>query len=392
MTRKPLILAGASVAVVLGVVASLALPGLLAPSVDEEVVAPPPETARVERGDVAVTAEVEGWLGYGDPRPLVAQGSGTVTWLPEVGTALTAGSVAWRIDERPVPVFVGETPLYRAIGAVPAADAPPSDAGQEAGAVPGADPADADSPSAAPPTAPPTIVATGRDAEMAAQNLVDLGYLSATVQARPGAFLAEAIRIMQRDLGLPVTGRLDPGDVVVLPTAARVADVLGAVGTATGAEMLAVTDQGASVTVDATPRDLGQVQAGAAVTVIAPDGTEHGGSVTSVGTEYARSDEDGGPAGGGGAQPSVRVVVALADAAAFAGIDTAPVRVRFTTQTRQGVLWVPATALVALAEGGYAVQRPDGALTGVDIGLHADDRVELVGGDVVEGDELVVAR
>jgi hypothetical protein len=57
------------------------------------------------------------------------------------------------------------------------------------------------------------------------------------------------------------------------------------------------------------------------------------------------------------------------------------------------VLAVPANALLALLEGGYAVERvTDGGgteLVAVETGLFADGWVE-VSGDLAEGDEVVV--
>jgi hypothetical protein len=51
------------------------------------------------------------------------------------------------------------------------------------------------------------------------------------------------------------------------------------------------------------------------------------------------------------------------------------------------------TALVALAEGGYAVEVADGATThlvGVDTGLFAGGNVEVTGAALREGQRVVV--
>jgi hypothetical protein len=59
------------------------------------------------------------------------------------------------------------------------------------------------------------------------------------------------------------------------------------------------------------------------------------------------------------------------------------------------VLTVPVDALLALREGGYAVELADAGgdthLSGVELGLFADGRVQ-VEGDVEEGDQVVVPR
>ena len=56
---------------------------------------------------------------------------------------------------------------------------------------------------------------------------------------------------------------------------------------------------------------------------------------------------------------------------------------------------VPVTALIATLDGGYAVDvvRKGGKTmrVPVELGLIADTRVQITGGDLDEGDEVVVA-
>jgi hypothetical protein len=56
-------------------------------------------------------------------------------------------------------------------------------------------------------------------------------------------------------------------------------------------------------------------------------------------------------------------------------------------------LVVPVTALLALSEGGYAVELENGTLVGVEIGLIQDTRVQILPttGDLSEGDLVVIA-
>jgi multidrug efflux pump subunit AcrA (membrane-fusion protein) len=68
--------------------------------------------------------------------------------------------------------------------------------------------------------------------------------------------------------------------------------------------------------------------------------------------------------------------------------------VRIVTASRPNVLAVPVNALVALAEGGYALEvvGAGGAThyVGVQLGLFDSGWVELTSGDVHEGDRVVV--
>jgi hypothetical protein len=75
----------------------------------------------------------------------------------------------------------------------------------------------------------------------------------------------------------------------------------------------------------------------------------------------------------------------LADPAAAANLDAAPVTVNVTDRAVKGVLAVPITALVALACGGYGVlvdQRatPGRRLVAVTPGLFATTLVQITAG------------
>ena len=101
------------------------------------------------------------------------------------------------------------------------------------------------------------------------------------------------------------------------------------------------------------------------------------------------------PAGDGAGEgdPTVELVVSLDDAKATGRLDQAPVDASITTEVRKGVLAVPVSALLALAEGGYAVEvERDGRrqLVGVETGLFADGQVEVEGQGLRAGDRVVV--
>jgi hypothetical protein len=86
--------------------------------------------------------------------------------------------------------------------------------------------------------------------------------------------------------------------------------------------------------------------------------------------------------------------------------DQAPVKVFITTEVSQGVLYVPVNALIALAEGGYAVEIYNGdpeseafrgesgvdtTYVGVEIGVFTDGYVEIIG-NISEGQLVIVPR
>jgi hypothetical protein len=88
------------------------------------------------------------------------------------------------------------------------------------------------------------------------------------------------------------------------------------------------------------------------------------------------------------------VTVGLDDAATAKKVDTGPVGLQFDGERRKGVLTVAVEALLALREGGYAVEVVSGAgsrLVAVQLGLFADGRVEVTGDGLAEGVRVVTA-
>jgi hypothetical protein len=75
-------------------------------------------------------------------------------------------------------------------------------------------------------------------------------------------------------------------------------------------------------------------------------------------------------------------------------LDEAPVDVLIVSDSASNVLAVPVTALLALSEGGYAVEVVDEGgsthLVGVETGLFADGLIEVTSSGLSAGDLVVV--
>lgn len=338
-------LAGVGVALVAGagLAVALQLGAATGGGAEEPPAAARTATAVVERGDLALTARLDGSIGFGAAAPLTSKASGTITWLPAVGDRLERGAVALRADERAVPVLIGSIPLYRDIVGW----------GME-----------------------------GADVDMVAENLMELGFLERSDAAgyRTDAAFRAAVRDWQQSLGLERTGDLGPAAAVVLGKPGRVATVSAKLGDAAGGEPLAVTAATRVVEASVPASDAGAIAAGAEATIELPDGRTTAGTITSVTTS------------GEGPDAKVGAVVAIADQSAVEGIDAAAVTVRVATRSVEDVLIVPVAALLALAEGGYALQDEQGGLHAVELGLVADDRVEVSGDGIEAGMTVVTAR
>ncbi len=137
--------------------------------------------------------------------------------------------------------------------------------------------------------------------------------------------------------------------------------------------------------------EAGRMRRGDKVSIALPDAREIPGRVTSVSTTVQGGEDEGAEVAYAGAPASVRMTVVPDDGASVGNLDSATVRVTCATQTRRGVLVVPVGALLALQEGGYALQRPDGRLVAVRTGLFARGRVEVSGAGLAEGQRVVTA-
>src|SRR6266487_4020627 len=324
--RPKLLITGAAVVILGGTVAGLAL--AWGSAAKEPVANPalPPATAKVSRTTLEETKRAAGTLGYGDAVPVSAAGTGTLTWIAPEGSTVKRGEPLFKLDERPVVALYGSLPLYRTL----------------------------------------RVGVEGTDVKQFEENLSKLGYTGFTVDGTYTAATAQAVRRWQADLGLPETGAVEPGQVVVTPGAVRVAEHTARVGdriggdTGGGASVLSYTGMTRLITVELAVAGQGAVK----------------GRIAQVGTVATTpeqtSDASGGqassaPSGSSStaADARIQVTVTIADQKKLGSLDGAPVDVDFVSQARNDVLAVPVAALLALPNGGYGVQVIDGDATRV---------------------------
>ena len=277
---------------------------------------------------------------------------GIVTRLAEIGSTVEPGGNLYTLDGSvPVVLMAGATPAWRAMA-------------------PG--------------------MTGGRDVRQLEQNLQDLGYGSAdlTIDNHWDAATTAAVKAWQKALGVAQTGSIDLGRIVFEPSALRVTETSVALGgtVGPGSAVLAATTIRRVVSVDLDSAAQTSVKVGDTVDIILPDGTSTTtGVVSEVGTVAT--------AGQNGENPTISVTVTLDDPTATGALDQAPVQVAITTATATDVLAVPVEALVALLEGGYAVEIQQGAAqsyVGVQLGLFANGWVEITGNGLKDGQTVVV--
>lgn len=112
---RKLLITGTAVAILGVAVAGWALAWGPAAKQPKATPALPPATAKVTRTTLVDTRTLPGTLGYGDPVPISATGTGTLTWIAPVGSIVKQGEPLFKVDERPVVVLYGSVPLYRTL-------------------------------------------------------------------------------------------------------------------------------------------------------------------------------------------------------------------------------------------------------------------------------------
>ncbi len=352
-----------AILVALGLVGAVSIAALVVTAADDPTAATDPSaspsgvsaTATVERRTLSVTEDLDGTLGYDGDLSLVGNLRGTLTRAAASGDVLEAGDVAYEVDgKQRAVVMVGARPAWRSM---------------QSG------------------------VSNGADIKQLEQNLKTLGYGDALkVDTRWTDATTRAVKRWQKASGLTKDGIVDLGEVVFLTEPLRVTErsVEPGYNAGPGSAILKGTSTRQVVSLDLAADRQDIIAIGDVVAVTMPDGSEVPGTIADIGRVASATEDAFGQAG----TPTVEVTVTLDDAGAAAGLDGAPVTVTVTRSSRPSVLAVPVNSLLALLEGGYAVEvvDADGSthLVGVETGIYDDGWVEVSGDGLDEGLAVVV--
>jgi peptidoglycan hydrolase-like protein with peptidoglycan-binding domain len=411
-------------------------------------------TASVARRTLSESSTVSGTLGYGTTLELYDRLGGTFTWLPSVGALIGRGGTLWRIDDLPVVLMYGSVPAYRTLkqgmsdgpdvtelnenlidlgfdpyGAITdeesfgeataaavkrwqKANGLPETGEVELGRVvfaPGARRVTdvkvtlgQDPPGAATPT---ETTATTPAATRRAANEPGAGKSPAK---KPGS------NSPRKGKGSPGKDKSKPAKeqptqdkpAAESPAKERAATEKPAKddpgkespsGEASAGEVvLTTTSTQQIVQLKVKPEQQQLAKLGETVTVQLPGGGEAPGRVTEVGTVASESSSAANePKGSSGESGESTIPVTITLEHHVAHLDEAPVSVELVKSIRRNVLTVPATALIATAGGGYAVEalEQDRRVTvPVTPGMFADGYVQVEGAGVREGMTLIESQ
>lgn len=312
----------------------------------------PPATATVARGDLVSATSVDGVLGYNRKKRINAGATGTVTWLPGSGSKIGRDGRLYALDGEDIRLMYGTEPMYRNLKK-----------GDE-----------------------------GTDVQQLKANLIALGLgggITEDEEFTRGT--AEAVARWQKAHGLKETGTTGPGQIAFAPGPVRVqsADVTTGDRAAPGGPVLTTTGSERVVRLKVKVSEAALVARGGKVSVGLPDGTVTTGTVSSVGTTATTGDDPNDKT------PRIDVTVTFDDPGKVGGIDKSPATVKLTGRTREDVLSVPVSALLALADGSFGVQVVEDGRTRearVRLGMFAQGRVEVSGDGLRAGMKVGVPR
>lgn len=282
-----------------------------------------------------------------------SSGSGTITALPAVGTAVSPGGSFAEVDGAPSAfLMIGTRPAWRTFT---------------------------------------SGMSDGPDVQQLESTLASLGYGKYfTTDDTFTSGTTSAINAFESDRGITETGSLTTAQVVFLPAAVRVASQVAKVGATASGDILTTTGTTPLIHVDLAANLVASAHAGDVVKIDLPDSSTVDGTIIGFGSATSSTST----ATGQGSQAAttttvgVDIVVTGSD---IAGFDGASVVVHLVTAKAEKALSVPVKSLLALAEGGFAVERVRGAahqLVKVTPGTFAGGFVQVTG-DVKVGDRVV---
>jgi hypothetical protein len=322
------------------------------------------QDVRVTRGDFVQKLDTSGTLeGTPLPMPVTAARSGVLTWVPAIGTTVTIGQPLFRVDDTPVLLLEGSTPLWRAFSL---------------GMTRGPDVVELES----------SLLALGFGKQFGL--VADGNYTAADAKAVATFARVDGLNLLQGSL--PVGSVLfEPGPIVVTGDAAP----LG-VAVSPGTSVLQANGTTRQVVSQIDASQTSGIHVGTSATVTLANGDAPvRASVLSVSSSPSATSGNGTPpAPSSGQSPGngqTYITLGLSSQPQALLTEGSTVAVELQLAVLHDVYTVPVTALVAVVGGGYALQVDDGLarshLIAVSVGDidSVDDVAQVTGPHLAAG-------
>ena len=320
---------------------------------DEQFVTSDIATANVERRTLTQSKEFNAGVSYGNTFDLPISATGTITKRPDKDAVVEPGQELLRIDNKPVFLAEGVMPMYRELQRTPDVVVK----GQK--------------------------YMRGYDVAHLQQFLLNAGFDADGKMTMTGDFdpnTEKAVKAWQKSVGLAATGRVDRSQLIIHPEAVRIDSELR-IGAMFSSLTVSAVDQ--TLTFNVASRDRSLVAVDGTVDISTSDGTDVTGTVTSL----ERSIDD---QGNSVVKATVRPDQPL-PAVTTTAVATA------TDTLADDVLAVPVRALLAVSQGGFAVELATpgadggGRLVRVEVGSVADGWAEI-SGEIEAGTSVVTSQ
>jgi len=233
--------------------------------------------------------------------------------------------------------------------------------------------------------------AQGEDVRQLEEALLVLGFDAEGELVADGVYTPEtnqAILAFQDTTGLEPDGIINLGEVVFLTGSVRVTNQLAYKGSGVGAglPLLGISLSEKVVRFDLPANEQGMLAVGDAVTIEMPDQSLVPATVSFV-AQTANAVAN--------APTTFDVRIELDEPTVAEGLDEAPVDVIVVSDSVEDVMAIPVSALVALLEGGYAVEKEIGGgdvqLVAVEVGFFGSNNMIAVTSEQLQlGDRVVV--
>lgn len=304
------------------------------------------DTESVTRGDLVTETKAVGTIGYGTAVALPIDAKGLVTTVSAAGSTVEPGAVLATVNGRPIYLALGTTPLYRELRRVPASER--DEAGARLGEL------------------------KGDDVKQLQTFLLSGGFDDDDRLTADGVFgksTERAVKAWQKEVGHPATGKVNRSQLVFVPDAVRISEA-----PAVGEEFSGIkaTPNKPIVSAEVDAKKAGFFDIGAAVNLATS-------AVTSTGTvtkTTPKIDDEG--------KRTLAIEIEPDDD--FGSAMSVEINAQQTLAADVPV--VPVRALVALADGGWALQVSGQGLVPVKIVLVQDGQAQIDGVD--EGTKIEV--
>jgi peptidoglycan hydrolase-like protein with peptidoglycan-binding domain len=200
----------------------------------------------------------------------------------------------------------------------------------------------------------------------------------------------QAVLDFQKAVGLEQDGILNIGEVAFLPGSLQVKNQLESSGgfVGPGSDILEVSLSEKMVRMNLPASDQGILSVGDSVLIEMPDNSEVPGTVEFVSQTAQAGLNEWDP-------KTFEVQIEFDDPSVAEGLDEAPVDVIVVSDSVEDVMAVPISALLALLEGGYAVELDTGGgnivLIGVEVGFFGSNGlIQVISDQLQPGDRVIV--